>query len=141
MSERRESLRLFATSAPTTPQKRAGENDDNTQDLILDGKRQRRSTLVGAAPPDAGAADAVQGTGKGILKSPGGPKSPARGVLSDADAVLNAAPDSVRKGVTFDAAKSAGGNDRKSKNFRKSLGRRVSFAQTAHIRCELSMFP
>jgi hypothetical protein len=47
MSERRESLRLFANSAPTTPSKRGAENEDNTQEsVILDGKRSRRSTLV-----------------------------------------------------------------------------------------------
>ena len=41
------------------------------------------------------------------------------------------------KGVTFEGPKSAerkAAVDRKSTNFRKSLGRRVSFAQTAHIR-------
>ncbi len=75
------------------------------------------------------------------MKSPGGNKSPSRAALLDADAALNSTegPSSAKKekGVTFDGPKSAerkAAADRKSKNFRKSLGRRVSFAQTAHIR-------
>lgn len=158
MSERRESLRLFANSAQTTPTKRsAAENEDNTTDsIVLDGKKRRRSTLVGAGggvesrvlegvlePSSSGFADTrLQTTGKSILKSPGGgPKSPSRSALGDADAVLNSGDGAVspkkEKGVTFEAGKSVERKpaaDRKSKNFRKSLGRRVSFAQTAHIR-------
>ncbi|KAI9014175.1 hypothetical protein DFJ74DRAFT_681750 [Hyaloraphidium curvatum] len=128
MSERRESLRLFANSAPTTPSKRgSAENEDNTQDSILDGKRRRRSTMGTT-------------TAKSILKSPGGAKSPSRAALSDAEAVLNSGegPGSAKKekGVTFEpkSAEKRPAADRKSKAFRKSLGRRVSFAQTAHIR-------
>jgi hypothetical protein len=129
---RRTSLRLFGTpnaSEQTTPMKRLSEANEND---LFGFKRQRRSSVVRFLRMKFGGINCNKIPGKSILKSPArGAKSPGRfvNIGNMPGSALRDAPKYVY--FTNDLL---GKRSTEKKLPRKSLGRRVSFAQTAHIR-------